>query len=168
MTDPKEAQTAASNVLPRGTDMVRRRSQQAAAKTQEVTEAAALTSPSGPAKTAAIAANTAKKAREGTTGREVRQKKQQAHKEASIAEIAQLGQRTVDTPLAAFTPGQQVDHVTARCLMKRMSAQSRDENRAIAQEAGRVVRGMLDGKRPTGASRARRMAQHNAKQATQS
>lgn len=160
MTDPKK--TATSHGLPRGADRVRRRAKQEQAKTLEVLEASNLTSPSTPEKAAAIEANKAKQAQAGTTAKEVRERKQEAHKAAAVAEVARLGERTVDTPLAAFTPGQQVDHVTARRLMKRMNADARDENREAALEAARAVRGVLDGKRPLGASRARRAARHAA------
>lgn len=162
MTDPAEASKDATNLVTRGTDRVRRRAQQAQAKTIEVLEAADLVSPSGPEKTAAIAANQVKQVEVGTTSKEIRERLQAAHKAAEIIEVAQLGERTVETPLTAFVPGQQVDHVTARRLMKQMNSQSRDENREAALEAGRAVRGVLDGKRPQGASRARRAAKHLA------
>lgn len=167
MTDPAEATKDATNLVPRGTDRVRRRAQQAQAKKTEVLEAADLVSPSGPAKTAAIAAGKVKQAEVGTTAKEVRERKQAAHKEQSVVEVARLGERTVDTPLAAFTPGQQVDHATARRLMKKLNSNSRNENREAALEAGRAVRSVLDGKRPLGASRARRAAKHLAAAATQ-
>ena len=162
MTDPAEARKAANNLMTRGTDRVRRRGQQAQAKTIEVLEAADLVSPSGPEKTAAIAANQVKQVAVGTTSKEIRERLQAAHKAAEIIEVVQLGERTVETPLTAFEPGQQVDHVTARRLMKQMNGQSRDENREAAQAAGKAVRGVLDGVRPQGASRARRAAKHLA------
>lgn len=162
MTDPAEATKDATNFVPRGTDRVRRRAQQAQAKKTEVLEAAYLVSPSGPAKTAAIAAGKVKQAEVGTTAKEVRERQQAVHEAQAIVEVARLGDRTVETPLAAFTPGQQVDHVTARRLMKKLNGSSRDENREAALEAGRAVRGVLDGKRPQGASRARRAAKHLA------
>ena len=165
MTDPAEAVKAAGNLMTRGTDRVLRRTQQAQAKTEEVAEAASLTSPSGPAKVAAIAASKEQKREEGTTSREIRQKRQVAHAAAEVAEVARLGEQTVSTPLASFKPGEQVDHVTARRLMKQMNAAQRDENRDAAQAAGKAVRNILDGKRPQGASRSRRMAQHAAQQA---
>lgn len=162
MIDPNEASKAASNLMTRGTDRVRRRGQQAEAKKLEVLEAADLASPSGPEKVAAIAANKAKQAEAGTTSKEIRERRQEQHKAAAVAEIAGLADRKVDAPLAAFKPGQQVDHITARRLMKKLNGESRDENREIAQEAGRVVRDVLDGRRPAGASRARRAAKHLA------
>ena len=51
--------------------------------------------------------------------------------------------------------------------MKKLNSNSRDENREAALEAGRAVRSVLDGKRPQGASRARRAAKHLAAAATQ-
>lgn len=162
MTDPAEARKDATNLVTRGTDRVRRRAQQAQAKKTEVLEAADLVSPSGPEKAAAIKANKVKQVEAGTTSKEIRERRQEQHKAAAVAEIARLGDRTVDTPLAAFTPGQQVDHVTARRLMKQLNGDSRDENREAALEAGRAVRSVLDGKRPAGASRARRAARHLA------
>jgi len=162
MTDPIEAKRAASNLMTRGTDRVRRRAQQAQAKKTEVLEAADLVSPSGPEKTAAIEANKVKQVEVGATSKEIRERRQAVHEARAVAEIAALGERTVATPLAAYSPGQQVDHVTARRLMKQMNSQTRDENRQAAQEAGKAVRSVLDGKRPQGASRARRAAQHLA------
>lgn len=162
MTDPAEAQKTASNLMTRGTDRVRRRAQQAAAKTQEVAEAAALASPSTPEKAAAIKANKIKQTKLGTTSKEIRENRQAVHAQQAVAEAVGLAERTVETPLAAFTPGQQVDHVTARRLMKKLNGNSRDENRAIATEIGRTARDMLDGRRPAGASRARRAAKHAA------
>lgn len=165
MTDPAEAQKTASNLMTRGTDRVRRRAQQAQAKTVEVNEAAGLVSPSGPAKVAAIAANKVTQTKLGVTSKEIRERRQALHKVQEVAEVAQLGDRTHVTPLAAFTEGQQVDHITARRLMKQLNSNSRDENREAAQEAGKAVRNVLDGKRPAGASRARRAAKHAAHQA---
>ncbi len=162
MTDPAEAQKTASNLMTRGTDRVRRRAQQAAAKQGEIAEAAALVSPSGPEKDAAIKAAKVKQVEKGTTSKEVRERKQAANKEAEVVEVALLGSLTHESPLAAFKEGQQVDHVTARRLMKQMNSQSRDENRTAALEAGRAVRNVLDGRRPAGASRARRAAKHAA------
>src|SRR5690606_18283693 len=98
----------------------------------------------------------------GTTSKQIRETRQAVHKAQAVAEVAQLGEQTVVTPLAAFEPGQQVDHITARRLMKQMNNDTRDENRVAALEAGRAVRGVLDGKRPQGASRARRAAKHLA------
>lgn len=162
MTDPAEASKDATNLVTRGTDRVRRRGQQAEAKKREVLEAADLVSPSNPEKTAAIAANKVKQVDLGTTAKEVRERQQAVHEAQAIVEVARLGDRTVETPLAAFTPGQQVDHVTARRLMKKLNSHSRDENREAAQAAGKAVRSVLDGKRPAGASRARRAAKHLA------
>lgn len=162
MTNPAEARKDASNLITRGTDRVRRRAQQAQAKHIEVLEAADLVSPSGPEKTAAIAAAKVKQVDLGVTSKEVREKQQAVHAAQAVAEIARLGERTVQTPLAGFIPGQQVDHVTARRLMKQLNNNSRDENREAAQAAGRAVRDTLNAVRPQGAGRARRAAKHLA------
>lgn len=163
-TDPVEAAKNNTQLVPRGTDRVRRRTQQAEAKVKEREEVANLTSPSGPEKDAAIAANKAKRKETfGTTNRDRRIVEQTLHKRQAEAEAARVSS-AVPTILATLQPGQQVDHVTARRFMKERNTESRDENRQAAQAAAVAVRDVLNG-RPTSATRTRKAAKHAAAQA---
>jgi len=155
----------------RGTDRVRRREQQAAAKTVGEKELAALVVPSAAEKlahaeqvkqqrAAQIAAAPTKRAQKKAAQAAV---KVRAEQEAATVSSA------VPTVLATLRPGEQVDYRTARLYMKEKQRLRRDEALEAGKAAGRAVRDLLRG-RAVGAnqqSRFRRLAQHAAAQAKQ-
>lgn len=126
-----------SPVMPRGTDRVRRRADQAAHAAQAVKEAATLQPPRGEEKARRIAAN--KQADNARFGGENRAKVRQA--ENRVAAAAQDAQFSGVTAFqrANLVPGQQVDHRTARLLAKAADREARDQITDAAKAAGKAV-----------------------------
>jgi hypothetical protein len=165
MVDITESPT---NLIPRGTDRVRRRAKQAEAVVISEKEIAELVSPSGPEKVAAIeAAQTRDKLRftDNPKGK-IRKVLQAEHRVLADAEAAAVA-AAPPTPLAVFRPGQQVDHRTARAFMKANSRRERDvaleAAKGAAKAAGNAVLDTLKGQRPATVTRHRKRAQHAAK-----
>lgn len=165
MTDLEKSTT---HLIPRGTDRVRRRAQQAEAKVLSEKEVAELISPSGPEKDAAIEAAQARekaKFNDAVPTARVRRKVLQAeHKAQADAEAATVIQRTPDPELlAGFRPGQQVDHITARQIMRRHDRAARNVNMQVAQTVAKATLGVLNGRQdiPVRAKH-RRAAKHEA------
>lgn len=164
MTDLEKSTT---HLIPRGTDRVRRRAQQAEAKVLSEKEVAELISPSGPEKDAAIgAAQKREKDKFGTdpNARTRRRVLQAEHKAQADAEAATVVSREPDPPtLAGFRPGQQVDHITARQIMRRHDRAARNVNMQVAQTVAKATLGVLNGRQdiPVRAKH-RRAAKHEA------
>lgn len=153
-----------NNLIPRGTDRVRRRAQQEQAKVLSEQELANLTSPSTPEKAAAIeAAKPVAPPLPPQTIRKAAQAANAAQADLEASTITHLPENT--GPLAGFRPGQQVDHITARNFMKRHGKVSKDRAMVAAKAAGSAVLSTLRGKdQPTVAkpTRFRKRAQHAA------
>lgn len=152
-----------SQVAPRGTDRVRRRAAQEAAKVQEQQEAATLIPPRGAEKQQMIEANKAKDlARFGPTKASRTKTLQAENRAKALLQDRELA-APKPSPLARLEPGQQVDARTARLLAKQSDRDERDNIEKAAKAAGVAVRNTLHG-RPghDRRSTARRVAQHNA------
>lgn len=164
MTEVKD--TRVTQLMPRGTDRVRRRQQQAAAIERAREEIATLVSPSTPEKAEKIAQlRAADRAEYGDTKRSRTVTLQGRHRTAADEETAVVS-ANVPRELTTLRPGEQVDHITARRFMKNRNKQVRDHAmdtaKAVAQSALEVLRG-----RPAPAaktSRHRKVAQQAVKQ----
>lgn len=154
-----------NNLIPRGTDRVRRLAQQEQAKVLSEQEIAKLTSPSTPEKAAAIAAAQPKPAPAPQSIRKAAQARHAAEADAEAAIVASSPMST--GPLAGFRPGQQVDHITARNFQKRFGRPAREQAMTAAKAAGKAVLNVLQGReQPVGKpSRFRKRAKHAAAQA---
>lgn len=156
-----------NNLIPRGTDRVRRRAQQEQAKVLGEQELVKLTAPKSPERDAARAEAREKavvrQERPPQTIRKAAQAANAAKAEAESAAVASVPENT--GPLAGFRPGQQVDHITARNFMKRHGRVSKDRAMTAAKAAGSAVLNTLRGKdQPisTKPTRFRKRAQHAA------
>lgn len=132
---------ADSNLIPRGTDRIRRRAAQAQAKTLSEAELAGLVSPKTPEKDAALAEAreraVVRQERPPQTIRQAAQAVNAAQAEHEAATIVGIEQST--GPLKGYRQGQQVDHITARQFMKRHGKVAKDQAMASAKAAGAAV-----------------------------
>lgn len=152
-----------SQVAPRGTDRVRRRAAQEAAKVTAQNEAATLIPPRGEEKKRLIAKNKADELARFGPSKSTRTKALQAeNRDKALVQDRELA-FVKPSPLARLEPGQQVDARTARLLAKQGDREERDNIEKAAKAAGVAVRNTLHG-RPAHDRRstARRVAQHNA------
>jgi hypothetical protein len=161
--------TRITQLLPRGTDRVRRRGQQAEAVRKAEEEIANLTSPGGDAKTQQIAdKRAADLAENGPTKRSRKLVAQARHLAQADAESAEVSAH-VPSPIAVLRPGQQVDHITARRFMKANNKSVRDHAmetaKAVAQTTLNIMRGKPAELTTAKPSRFRKVAQHAARQA---
>jgi hypothetical protein len=152
----------APETSPRGTDRVRRRAAQDAARTTALKEGASLTSPSTPEKAEAIERNKHQVAKFGASPGGIRKARQTLHRRKAEAEIVALP----DTPVArpALIPGEQVSLQMANRLAKADDLSEKDYVREAANAAGVAVLQKLNGQPLRDRhSRSRHIAQHNAK-----
>lgn len=174
MTDELTPAQRAHQFLPKGTDRVRRRAQQAQAKVQDVAEAAGLVSPSTPEKDAVIAERAAKlaaeKAANALPGQSVKRARrvaaQEQHAKQAEQEAAQVTQRAASA-LDNFKPGEQIDHLSLRRYMRQNARSTRADNRGAAQAAAHAVFDTLNGRAPVKGSKFRKIARAAAAAAKQ-